>query len=354
MTADAPRSGPGAWRDRRVLVTGATGLLGSHLVEALLDRGAEVTCLVRDWVPRSRTVGEGLLDRVNAVRGELEDHALVLRALNEYEIDTVLHLGAQTIVGTATRHPRSTFEANVRGTWNLLEACRECRGRIERIVIASSDKAYGEHAALPYTETTPLAGRSPYDASKAAADLIATSYFHTYRLPLVITRCGNLFGPGDLNWSRLVPGTIRAALRDEPPVVRSDGTPVRDYFYVTDAVNAYLRLAERLPDAGLVGEAFNFGTETPVSVLEMVALILRLAGRPHLRPEVLDAAPGEIPRQFLDCSKARTRLAWHPRHTLEEALRATIGWYETWLSGAQPRDRIHDAPACGSPPDARS
>jgi CDP-glucose 4,6-dehydratase len=315
------------WKDRRVFVTGATGLLGSHLVEALLARDADVTCLVRDWVPRARTVEEGWIEGVNRVRGELEDPGVLVRAVNEYEIDTVLHLGAQTIVGTAARSPVSTFESNVRGTWNLLEACRACSRLVQRIVVASSDKAYGAHERLPYTEDTPLEGRYPYDASKAAADLIATSYSHTYGLPLAIARCGNLFGPGDLNWNRLIPGTIRSALRGESPVIRSDGTHVRDWFYVKDAVDAYLLLAERLPDRKLRGQAFNFGTELPLSVLDVVARILKIAGQDHLEPTILDEAANEIPRQFLDCSKARALLGWRPRKTMEDGLRETIEWY---------------------------
>lgn len=315
------------WSHRHVFVTGATGLLGSWLVEALVEHGACVTCLVRDWVPSSRLVREGLLERTNVVRGELEDLPLLVRALNEYEIDTVFHLGAQTIVGAASRSPLATFESNVAGTWNLLEACRLLSRQIERIVIASSDKAYGSHPTLPYKEDFALKGRYPYDASKACAELVAFSYQQTYGLPLAITRCGNLFGGGDLNFNRLVPGTIRSALRDEPPVIRSDGKFVRDYFYVRDAVGAYLLLAENLPRPELVGEAFNFGNERPLSVLEMVRLILDLCGKKTLAPRILNEAVHEIPEQWLDCSKARHLLGWRPKYSLEDALRETIQWY---------------------------
>jgi CDP-glucose 4,6-dehydratase len=319
------------WRGRNVFVTGATGLLGSWLVEELLAQQASVTCLMRDWVQGSRFVDEGLLQRTNVVRGDLEDAPVLVRALNEYEIDSVFHLGAQTIVGTAARSAVSTFEANVRGTWNLLEGCKTCARKVERVLVASSDKAYGEHDRLPYTEETPLRGTYPYDASKSCADLIALCYHRTYRVPLAITRCGNLFGGGDLNWNRLVPGTIRSALRDEPPIVRSDGTYVRDYFYVRDAVQACLRLGERLPEPGFVGEAFNFGTETPVSVLELVRRVLQLTGKSGLTPHVLNEATHEIPRQYLNCEKAARLLDWRPRYSLEQGLRETIDWYANWL-----------------------
>jgi CDP-glucose 4,6-dehydratase len=315
----------GFWRGRPVFVTGATGLLGSWLVEALAERCASVTCLVRDWVSRSRLLHSGALSSINIVRGELEDHGLLTRVLNEYEIDTVFHLGAQTIVGTASRSALSTFESNVRGTWNLLEACKTCSKLVKRVLVASSDKAYGAHEHLPYTEDMPLQGRFPYDVSKSCADLIALSYFHTYRVPVAITRCGNLFGGGDLNFNRLIPGTIRSVLHDEAPIIRSDGTFIRDYFYVRDAVEAYLLLAERLPE--FAGQAFNFGNETPLSVLEVVQQILEAMDAGSLRPVILNEASHEIPRQYLDCSKARQLLEWRPRFGMEQGLREAIEWY---------------------------
>ncbi len=318
------------WRGRRVFVTGGTGLLGSGLVERLVELDAEVTCLVRDWVHNSRMVTEGAFDRVNAVRGELEDGPLLLRALNEYEIDTVFHLGAQTIVGTAARSALSTFETNIKGTWLLLDACRQL-DRVQSVIVASSDKAYGEHETLPYTEDAPLQGRFPYDVSKSCADLISISYHRSYGVPVAITRCGNLYGAGDLNFNRLIPGTIRSAHRGEAPVIRSDGTFIRDYFYVKDAVNAYLSLAAHLPDDRFNGEAFNFGTETPMSVVDMVAFILRLMGRDDLEPTILGHATHEILRQYLDCTKARRLLDWEPDYTLEEGLKETIDWYTTQL-----------------------
>ena len=321
-----------SWNGRNVFVTGATGLLGSAMVEELCARGASVTCLVRDWVPASRLLSEGMGERANLVRGSLEDYEVVLRALNEYEIDTVFHLGAQTIVGTASRSPLSTFEANIKGTWVLLEACRQLPKLVQRVLVASSDKAYGEHETLPYTEDAPLVGKYPYDVSKSCTDLISLSYYHSFGLPVVVTRCGNLYGPGDLNWNRLIPGTIRSALAGERPIVRSDGSFVRDYFYVRDAVDAYLLLAENLARPELQGQAFNFGTEEPKSVLELVDLILAGVGRSDLEPEVRNEASNEIPKQYLDCAKARRLLDWRPTRTLGQGLEETVAWYRTHLA----------------------
>ncbi|RMF58469.1 MAG: NAD-dependent epimerase/dehydratase family protein [Calditrichaeota bacterium] len=318
------------WRDRNVLVTGATGLLGSWMVEELLRRKANVVCLIRDWVPRSKLMYSGLIDKVTVVRGALEDYNLLVRALNEYEIRTVFHLGAQTIVGTAARSPLSTFEANIRGTWNLLEACRQCSTLIEQIVVASSDKAYGDHTDLPYREDTPLQGRFPYDVSKSCTDLIAFSYYHTYHLPVSVTRCGNLFGGGDLNFNRLIPGTILSALKNEPPIIRSDGKFVRDYFYVLDAVYAYLQLAEMMTDKRFAGEAFNFGHEKPLSVLELVDTILKLMDKKTLEPVILNQASNEIREQYLDCCKAKKWMNWKPQYSLEAGLKETIQWYSEW------------------------
>ena len=320
------------WEQRNVFVTGATGLLGSWLTAELLNRGANPVCLVRDWVPDSEAATSGTLAKCRLVRGELEDFDLLLRAMNEYEVDTVFHLGAQTIVGTASRSALSTFESNIRGTWMLLEAARQLTPRIERVIVASSDKAYGAHLQLPYREDTPLIGRFPYDVSKSCADLISQSYYHSFRLPVAVTRCGNLYGGGDLNFNRLIPGTIRSALRDESPIIRSDGTFIRDYFFVADAVDAYLQLAERVPGDGFTGEAFNFGTETPLSVIDVANHILNVMGKPHLELTILGQATNEIPRQYLDCTKARALMNWRPNHDFDSSLALTIEWYSQWMA----------------------
>ena len=320
------------WKDRPTLVTGATGLVGSWVVRQLLDHGADVVCLVRDWVPHSDLVRARLVDRVKLVRGDVRDQSMLERALGEFEIDTVIHLAAQTIVGIANRNPISTFESNIQGTWALLEACRRSPA-VKQVVVASSDKAYGDQEQLPYDEQTPLQGRHPYDVSKSCADLIAGAYATTYDLPVAITRCGNFYGGGDLNWNRIVPGTIRSTLRCERPVIRSDGAFVRDYFYVEDGAAAYLLLAERLAaDRALSGEAFNFSTETQLTVLELVRRILAALGS-DLEPIVQNNASHEIRNQYLSASKARRVLGWQPLFTLDEGLRRTIGWYRHFLAG---------------------
>ena len=311
-------------------MTGATGLVGSWLVKRLLEHGAAVTCLVRDWVPRSELVSASLLERVNVVRGDVRDQALLERALGEYEVDTVIHLAAQTIVPIANRNPVSTFETNVGGTWALLEACRRSP-RVKQVVLASSDKAYGDHEKLPYDETAPLQGTHPYDVSKSCSDLIGQSYARSFDLPVVITRCGNFYGGGDLNWNRIVPGTIRAVLRGQAPVIRSDGTYIRDYFYVEDGAAAYMLLAEQLAaDPSLRGEAFNFSNELQVPVRRLVDAILKAMGS-GLVPQVLDQAQREIKHQYLTAAKARRRLGWAPLFTLEQGLERTIAWYRDFL-----------------------
>jgi len=288
---------------------------------------------MRDWVPQSEAARSGLLERVKVVRGDVRDQALLERLLGEFEIVTVLHLAAQTIVPIANRNPISTFESNVAGTWALLEAGRRS-STVKQLVLASSDKAYGESAELPYREDMPLQGRHPYDVSKSCADLIAQAYATTYGLPVVVTRCGNFFGGGDLNWNRVVPGTIRSILRGQRPIIRSDGRYVRDYFYVEDGAAAYMLLAERLAaDPSLSGQAFNFSNEVPVSVLDLVDQIRELMGS-SLEPDIRNEATGEIREQYLSAEKAKRLFGWRPRFDLEGGLKRTIDWYREFLAGA--------------------
>lgn len=319
------------WQDRRVFVTGATGLVGGWLVRRLIEAGADVVCLVRDWTPQSDLLGSDLSQQVTIVRGDLCDQDVLERALGEFEIQTVMHLAAQAIVGIANRNPLSTFEANIAGTWKLLEACRRSP-RVQQIIVASSDKAYGEAKTLPYTEDTPLAGQHPYDVSKSCSDLIAQCYAKTYGLPVIITRCGNFYGGGDLNWNRIVPGTIRSILRGQRPVIRSDGTFVRDYFYVEDGAAAYMFLAEQLAlNPALAGEAFNLSNESQVTVLEIVERILKVMGS-DLLPDVRCEACHEIPHQYLSAAKAREQLGWQPLFQLDQGLTRTVAWYQNFLA----------------------
>jgi len=321
------------WRDRRTFITGGTGLVGGWLVKRLREAGAEPVCLVRDWVPASSLVASGEVQAVTTVRGDVTDQALLERILGEYEIETVIHLAAQTIVGIANRNPVSTFESNVRGTWTLLEACRRSP-MVRQIVVASSDKAYGAQEVLPYDEQTPLQGSHPYDVSKSCADLIATTYANTYGLPVTVTRCGNFFGGGDTNFNRVVPGTIRSIIRGERPIVRSDGLFIRDYFYVEDGAAAYMLLAESLArDANLRGEAFNFSNEEGISVLDLITRISRLMGS-DLQPDIRDEATNEIREQRLSAAKARQQLGWRPLFSLDEGLNRTIEWYRKFLGAA--------------------
>lgn len=318
------------WKDRSTLVTGASGLVGSWLVKSLVEDRASVVCLVRDWIPQSELARSGSLDSVRVVRGDVCDRALLERVINEYEVNTVFHLAAQTIVGIANRNPVPTFESNIAGTWNILEACRQAK-TVKAVVLASSDKAYGDQTVLPYLESTPLQGRHPYDVSKSCADLIAQTYGASYDTPVAITRCGNFFGGGDLNWNRIVPGTIRSVLSGERPVIRSDGQFVRDYFYVEDGVQAYKILAENLiQNSKLHGLAFNFSNEIQITVLELVDLILRLM-HSSLKPDIRNEASNEIRHQYLSAAEARKALNWAPLFTLEQGMSRTISWYQDFL-----------------------
>lgn len=324
------RLNPDFWRDRPVLVTGATGLQGGWLVKILLDLEADVVCLVRDRIPRSLLYSTEMINRARTVRGDILDRDLMERVMGEYEIRTVFHLAAQSIVSIANRNPVSTFEANIRGTWNVLEAARRSP-KIEQVVIASSDKAYGEHDALPYREDFALQGTHPYDVSKSCADLISTTYAHTYGTPTIIARFGNLYGGGDLNWNRIVPGTVRSLLRGERPIIRSEGTMVRDYFYVEDGAAAHMVLAERLAeDVTLAGRAFNFSTETPLTVVEIVDAVRRAISS-DLLPKVLGEASNEIREQHLDATLARELLGWRPTFGLDEGLERTASWYRAYF-----------------------
>ena len=316
-----------------VLVTGAQGFIGSALAERLLEAGERVVALRRDADPESRFVRDGIEGRCVVALADLADHDSLLRVLHEHEVSTVFHLGAQTIVATARRAPLSTFESNVRGTYNLLEACRE-HGGVERLVVASTDKAYGAHDELPYREDFALQARYPYDVSKACTDLLARSYAETYALSVAVTRLANVYGPGDVNWSRLVPDTARALARGERPVIRSDGTPERDYLYVDDAVDVYLAVARSLDDSGLRGRAWNAGWGEPVSVLDLVRRLIALSGRP-VEPDVRGEGvpPGEIDRQFLDSTAIRTELGWAPKVDLDEGLRRAWDWYRLGPGG---------------------
>ncbi|MFB4389648.1 GDP-mannose 4,6-dehydratase [Bacillus sp. BR_10] len=319
----------GFWNGKNVFVTGCTGLLGSYLVKELIDQGANVTGLVRDQVPRSNLYQGSQFEKMNVVQGALEDMQTIERALGEYEIDTVFHLAAQAIVGVANRHPVSTFEANILGTWNVLEACRR-QPLIKRVIVASSDKAYGDQEQLPYDEDMPLNGKHPYDVSKSCADLISHTYYNTYGLPVCITRCGNLYGGGDLNFNRIIPQTIQLVLEGKAPEIRSDGTFIRDYFYIEDAVKAYLLLAEKMEEKGLAGEAFNFSNEIQLTVLELVDKILKAVGS-ELKPRILNQGTHEIKHQYLSAEKARKLLDWKPDYSIDEGLEKTIEWYREFF-----------------------
>jgi CDP-glucose 4,6-dehydratase len=319
-----------SWKGRRALVTGATGIVGSWLCEELVRRGADVVALVLDTDSRSRFYSEGIDRSCAIVDGDLSDFNACMRAINVHDAEVVFHLGAQTIVGAALRDPLECFESNIRGTYNLLEAARRLPGLAERFVVASSDKAYGDSPVLPYTEDMPLRGIHPYDVSKSCTDLLSLTYAHAYGMHVTVARCGNIYGGGDLNWSRIVPGTIRSFLEGERPILRSDGSLVRDYIYVRDVVDAYIALAEQADRPEVSGEAFNFSPRSEVSVLQIVEAI-RAAMGSTLEPDIRNTATMEIRKQVLDASKARAVLNWECRFDLNEGLRETIAWYRQFL-----------------------
>ena len=319
------------WFDKRVFITGATGFLGAHLAEELLTKGANITVLRRDHVARSYFDLKQFGAHAKVINGDLENYRLIERTLNEYEIETVFHVGAQAIVGASNRSPLPTFEANIKGTWNVLEAARNS-AMVNAIVVASSDKAYGLHDKLPYTEEVPLQGRHPYDASKSCCDILAQTFFKTYNMPITITRCGNLYGPGDLHFNRIVPETCKSLVFGRNPVIRSDGTFKRDYFYIKDAVAAYLLLGEKTSEKKFHGEAFNFGTETPLTVMELFNKLIKVSGKTHLKPVIKNEVNHEIKDQYLSCEKAKKLLNWRPSHELDKALAVTYKWYEDFLA----------------------
>jgi len=320
------------WRNKKVFITGCNGFLGSWLTKTLVDYGARVTGLIRDEVPDSLLVSKGYINKINQIRGTMEDYELIERALNEDSIDTCFHLAAQAIVEVANRNPLSTFRSNIMGGWNVLEACRRCHS-VKRVVIASSDKAYGIHKKLPYKEDFKLQGTHPYDASKSCLDILSLMYFHTYGVPVGISRCANIYGPGDLNFSRIIPDTMRSLILDRRPIIRSDGKFVRDYIFVEDVVDSYLALARNLDRKEVRGQAYNFGNQKPINVLDLVRKIIVISGKEKLKPKILAKAKYEIKKQYLDTKKARTMLKWRPSYNLDKGLEHTYAWYEEYLEG---------------------
>jgi CDP-glucose 4,6-dehydratase len=320
------------WKEKNVLITGATGFVGSWLAQNLIDKGSNVIALVRDDLPKSALNFMGVYPKLKAVvNGDISDFGLVKRVFNEYEINCCFHLAAQTIVGVANESPMPTFETNIKGSWNMLEAARMSK-TLERIVIASTDKVYGEPMKVPITEDHPLLASYPYDVSKACVDMLSHMYFSTYGLPIGITRCSNIYGGGDLNFSRIVPGTVKSVIFNESPIIRSDGTPIRDYIYVLDAVNAYIVLAENLDKNGVKGNAFNFGAAVPIRVLDLVNKIIQISGK-NLKPTILGQGKmkAEIDAQYLSSKKSESLLGWKPRISIEEGLKKTIEWYNNFF-----------------------
>jgi CDP-glucose 4,6-dehydratase len=320
------------WSNKRVLVTGATGMVGAWLTRWLVESGAYTVAFIADTDPQSELIRSGTINKVNVVNGRLEIYDDIERAINNHEVDSIFHLGAQPIVGAADRAPRHTFESNIQGTWNLLDACRTLSPLVKRIVVASSDKAYGTQPVLPYTEDMSMNGDHPYEVSKSCTDLISTTYARTYGTPVTIARCGNIYGGGDLNWNRIVPGTFRSLLRGEQPVLRSDGTFIRDYLHVDDIVSAYLVLGEHTDKPEFAGEGFNFSDESPLTVMQIFEAICEAAGKAGTKPKILNAASSEIKDQYLDSTKAHNVLGWHAKVSLQDGLRKSFAWYRELLA----------------------
>lgn len=318
------------WKNKNIFITGADGFIGAWLAKRFVEKKANVIILARDIKAEATYKLFNLEEKVTQVQGDLTNYSLLERVLNEYPIDSCFHLAAQALVRIANRSPLSTFESNIKGTWNLLEACRNTR-TIERVIVASSDKAYGVQKKLPYTEESPLLGFYPYDASKACADILSRSYFVSYGLPVAVTRNANTYGGGDLNFSRIIPDAIRCILQEKEFAIRSDGTPERDYMYVEDAVDGYITLAEQIGRENVKGEAFNFGTGKPISVIALFKKIAQLYGKSDIKPKILGIAKNEIDRQYLAIDKAREILNWEPRYTIEQGLKETIEWYKSYF-----------------------
>lgn len=331
MEGMAMNKGNNYWQDRKVLITGYEGFIGSWLVKFLLSFGAKIWGLDIKTHRKQTILSDKELNKVNIIKGNVENFPLVSKIIKESKIEFIFHLAAKSLVGDCLKKPIKAFSTNIKGTWNILEASRNSN-TIEVVIIASSDKAYGIQNRLPYREESPLVGSHPYDVSKSCADLLAYAYFHTYNLPVCVTRCGNVFGPGDFNFSRIVPDIIRSIIKDRTLIIRSDGKFTRDYIYVKDVVTGYLTLAQKMQRLRLFGEAFNFSNEKPISVLNLVKIIAEFNGQGKANYEITNKAKYEIKHQYLSAKKARQILKWSPQYNLEEGLKETIKWYKDFLS----------------------
>lgn len=318
------------WKNKKILITGYEGFLGSHLTNALLKHGARIWGLDIRTHRKQTILSSKELNKINIIKGSVENYSLIYKIIKKNNIEFIFHLAAQSLVGPALKDPRKTFSTNIRGTWNILESCRNSR-KVKAIIIASSDKAYGIKSKLPYKEDSSLAGCHPYDVSKSCADLLSYTYFHTYGLSVCITRCGNIFGPGDFNFSRIIPDTIKSVIKNKTLLIRSNGKFTRDYIYIDDIVSGYIILAEKLQKLKLSGEAFNFSNEKPISVLELVRIIYKLVNKKQ-NYKILNQVKYEIKHQYLSSQKARRILSWEPQYTLDKGLKITIDWYKDYFN----------------------